>query len=325
MQWTDDVSAGAWLRERIDAPWRGTMHDAVPRGFAAYARVLHPTTRSRPVDRPWPPFPEERHRREWDAFAASRPEIETVAARWGDAADAFGTALHPLAQWASLVGTRHLAPGETATALSRDGWAYDPPLAGELDAETLAAVVAGLVGDDPAPGFAAVWAGWGGLLGHEGIAPNPAAVLFETPDDPAQRRVRETLAHSVIDPFNRPYAQAEWQPGMLPDEVSRGTLLALPGREHVLFHGVLALFTDPGWADAVPWRDPDLGRLGTRSPSLLWPADRSWVLVTDVDWDSTIVGGPASVVEALCADPAVEALPLPPEADLRWDADRVNV
>ena len=327
MEWTDDVSAGDWLRERLDDPWRGTMHDVVPRGFDAYARVFHPTTRSRPVGRPWPPFPQERHHREWDAFAASAPEIETVEARWQDAATAFGTTLHPLAQWGALVRTTGGAPGDVRSAVSSEGWEFDPPRPGGLDADTLARVLSHLVGDASSPGFSAVWASWGGLLGHMGIAPSRVA-LREHDDDPAQDRLRRTLEQSIVDPFNRPYATQTWHPGLLPDDVSRGTLLSLPNREHVLFEGDLRVFTDADWPDAVPWADPDPGGAGfepvAQSPALLWPAARTWVLVTDVDQDSTVVGGPASVIAGLCADPGIEALPIPADADLRWDADEVN-
>lgn len=41
MQWSEDVGAGDWLRERLDDPWRGTMHDVAPRGYPAYARIPH--------------------------------------------------------------------------------------------------------------------------------------------------------------------------------------------------------------------------------------------------------------------------------------------
>src|SRR5262245_3272759 len=77
MEWTPDLTAGDWLRPRLDEPWRATMHDVVPRGFAAYARVFHPTTRSRPVGRDWPAGSPEENRRGWEAFSATRPEINT--------------------------------------------------------------------------------------------------------------------------------------------------------------------------------------------------------------------------------------------------------
>ena len=36
-----DVSVGGWIAERLRGPV-GTVGSVVPRGFAAYARVLHP-------------------------------------------------------------------------------------------------------------------------------------------------------------------------------------------------------------------------------------------------------------------------------------------
>jgi hypothetical protein len=329
MEWTADVAVGDWLRERIDDPWRATMHDVVPRGFEAYARVFHPTTCSRPVDRPWPPFPADRHRREWEAFAAAQPEIETRRARWTDVAKAFGTTLHPLAQWNALVRSGHVDPGAVAPAVSADGWDFDAPVAGDLDTDVLAAVVGTLAtGDVPSPGYAAVWSGWGGLIGFTGTAPSSTTVGVTEPGDTEQRLLRDTLARSVTDPFNRPYATQTWHPGILPDEVSRGTMLELPEREHVLFRGDLRLFADPEWPRRVPWKDPGLEEGGFEriapSPSILWPTDRSWVVVTDVDWDSTIVGGDSDAIALLCTRPDVEALVLPAGSSLQWDADEVN-
>ncbi|MDQ1130044.1 hypothetical protein [Microbacterium sp. SORGH_AS_0888] len=329
MEWVSEVSVGDWLRERIDDPWRTTMHDVVPRGFAAYARVFHPATRSKPVAAEWPPLPQDRHRRQWEDFAASRPEIETLPARWQDAAEAFGTTMHPLAQWGALVRSRggDGSPSDWQQATAPDGWQFDAPLEGDLDPEALAAVIARLTGGAPTVGYAAVWAGWGGLLGHMGISPSRAILTFETPDADRQR-TRDMLGAATSDPFNRPYATETWQPGVLPDEVSRGAQLELPGREHVLFRGELGVFSRSDWPTAVPWADRELAEAGfarfAQSPSILWPADRSWVLVTEVDWDSTIVGGTSEVIRALCADPAVEALPLPADARLTWDSDEIN-
>ena len=70
MEWTADVSVGDWLKDRIDDPWQFTMHDVVPRGFPAYARVFHPVSRDRPVGAAWPREPYSAHR-VWDAFQAA--------------------------------------------------------------------------------------------------------------------------------------------------------------------------------------------------------------------------------------------------------------
>ncbi|GAA2200037.1 hypothetical protein [Streptomyces bangladeshensis] len=47
------------------------------------------------------------------------------------------------------------------------------------------------------------------------------------------------------------------------------------------------------------------------SPSNLWAEDRSWVLCTDYDLWATKVAGPVPLVEALLADPEIEAVRLP--------------
>jgi hypothetical protein len=43
-----------------------------------------------------------------------------------------------------------------------------------------------------------------------------------------------------------------------------------------------------------------------------------------VDRPSALVGGPAALVEAVLADPRLEALPIPPGDSLQYDADTVN-
>lgn len=47
------------------------------------------------------------------------------------------------------------------------------------------------------------------------------------------------------------------------------------------------------------------------APSNLWAADRSWVVCTDYDLWGTKVCGPRLLVEALLADPGIEAVRLP--------------
>ncbi|WP_050502836.1 hypothetical protein [Streptomyces monomycini] len=51
--------------------------------------------------------------------------------------------------------------------------------------------------------------------------------------------------------------------------------------------------------------------LGAYSPSNVWPEDRSWVTFTHYDLHGTKVAGPTSLIEALLADPGLEALRLP--------------
>lgn len=324
MEWTADVSAGDWIRERLnpDGPgWGSTMHCVVPRGFPAYARIFHPATRDRPVGEPWPPLPYARHAREWEEFQARAPQIDTERLTWADTAGAFGRQMHEGAQWHRLAFDPAQPEGEDGP---RDaaGWRYGQPAIGTLDADALARVASIAAAHTATPDdvHAAVWEGHGGLVGAMGWGPSRALLTFS---DEGDRHHEDFLARSSRDAFNDVFRKPTWQPGILSDDISRGPRLELPNRAYVLFHAGLAEFADPEWVTRVPWADPDLPEW-TVSPGLLWPADRAWMLVSEVDWDSTIVGGSTELVRALCADPGVEALPLREGARLTEDADEVN-
>lgn len=327
MEWTSDVAAGDWLRDRLDDHLTASMHGVVPRGFPAYARIFHPAVRDRPVGRPWPPLPYGRHRREWDAFDHARPEIEDERVTWTEAAAGFGTTMHPLAQWHHLVGKHREVEGEDGP---RDaaGWRYAAPAEGDLAAD-LVAVVAGHLSartTTPDAGHVALWEGWGGLVGFYGETPSRTFLTFT--DDPDSDRHNAMLGRSISDSFNNVFRKPTWQPGILPDEVSKGPRLALPGRDHILFRGGVAELAEADWMLGVPWRDREAEAHGfppqAQSPSLIWPDDRAWVLVTEVDFDSTIVAGSRDLIAQLTADPRLEALPIPAGADLTWDGDPVN-
>ncbi len=337
MDWTGDVAAGNWLRQRIDGDgptWGASMHAWVPRGFEAYARIFHPADRDRPVGRPWPPLPYAHHQREWAAFQSAAPQIDIERVSWAAAADAFGTTMHPQAQWHAVVGPREIE-GEDGP---RDaaGWRYSDPPAGELASDLVAAVTQTLLAHTttPADGFVALWEGWGGLVGGLGFGPS-RVLLAAAGDagDPSADRHANFLATSVRDRFNDVFRKPTWQRGILDDEVSRGPRLRLPHRDHVLFRGDLAELADPEWPWQVPWRDAALVARGGAasaldpnavSPSLVWPADHAWVMATDVDADSTVIAGSSAAVRAVCADPRLEAVRIDEGTDLSWGADEVN-
>lgn len=79
--------------------------------------------------------------------------------------------------------------------------------------------------------------------------------------------------------------------------IARG---ASPDQEGHVLAGLLG--------DAVALYDDELG---SGSPANLWPADRSWVTWSDWDLWGTKVSGPTALVEAVLADPELEALRLP--------------
>lgn len=61
-----------------------------------------------------------------------------------------------------------------------------------------------------------------------------------------------------------------------------------------------------------------------RSPNHSWPTDRSWFVATEVDYDSTIVGGSRRLISELLTDPTLEAFPICLDDSLQSDSDRQN-
>jgi hypothetical protein len=318
MEWMSDPSAGAWLRERLDAGHE-TMHGVVPRGFPAYVRVFHPAIvrslpgRAVPTAEELVRMPEPEQRDLMDRFVDE-------PATWAQTATAFGTVLHPLAQWLRIARTPADADGQALIA--PDGREFIAPMEGELEQDLLAALAAHLVDHTQTPdaGFAALWEGRGGLLGFFGITPSRGFVTIS--DDPNHQAM---LDRSTRDPFNNVFRKPTWQEGILSREISEGPRLPLTDRNHVLFSAPPSAFADPDWVLHAPWRDRVAEEHGfppsAQSPSILWPEDRAWVMVSEVDFDSTIVAGSPALIEAICADERLEAFPIPEGAAL---ADTVN-
>lgn len=329
MEWTADVAAGDWIRDRVDSPWRGTIHDIVPRGFAEYVRIFHPATRDRPVGERWPGLPYARHRREWDEFQRRDPEIDVERVSWAQTAAAIGTTMHARAQWDALVAPGRLVENEDGP---RDaaGWRYGTPDLGDLPAD-LVAVVAGHAAahtTTPDDGCVAVWEGFGGLVGFMGPAPSRTFYQFTSTPSEEVNAHNEMLSRSVRDPYDKGFRKDTWQDGMLDRAISEGPRLRLLNRAHVLFRGGVIELARPDWFLDVPWRDREAEEHGfppsAHAPTLVWPDDHAWVISTEVDYDSTIVGGSADLVRALRADPRLEAIPIREDTALTWDADEVN-
>ncbi|MGH3691177.1 MAG: hypothetical protein ACRDT7_13555 [Microbacterium sp.] len=321
MEWMSDPSAGAWLRERLDAGYE-TMHGVVPRGFPAYARIFHPAIARSSPDRAVPTAEELVRLPESEQHAITAGFVDEPVS-WAQTAAAFGTVLHPLAQWQRLVRTP--SDGDWRTRISPDGREFTAPLEGELEPAHLAAIATHLVNHTQTPdaGFAALWEGRGGLLGFVGITPSRAFLTFS--DDPNHQAMLDRSAH---DPFNNVFRKPTWQEGILSREISEGPRFELPGRGHVLFSASPRSFADPDWVLRAPWRDLPAEEHGfppsAQSPSLLWPEDHAWVMVSEVDFDSTIVAGSPELIAAICADARIEALPVAEGTALTWDADAVN-
>ncbi|MWV48513.1 hypothetical protein GRS96_04385 [Rathayibacter sp. VKM Ac-2803] len=107
--------------------------------------------------------------------------------------------------------------------------------------------------------------------------------------------------------------------------VASAPYLELPGRDCLLFALDVRALTDTRWARDSGFADAS--GLTVQTPMALWPEDRAWYLASEIDFDSTVVGGSRELVDALlalAAEGTIEALPLPAEVDLTSTGDRVN-
>jgi hypothetical protein len=286
MRWVDDISRGAWLCALLDVPWRD-MHAVVPHGYESYARIFHPVPRDRPADT-----------RTWHGHERLEPTpLDSESVSWAEVAREFGRTMHPLAQYHRLLGRARVHHVE---AIAASGWRYAEPEEGCLDPALLAGVSRHLLQHTATPetGIAAVWEGWGGLTSGAGYAVVSLGPLGRD---------------GLISPAP--------SSALLPVEVVNGPRLELPGRDYFLFEAGIGAFTDASWAVSAPWvRDSER----PQSPSILWPEDRAWALVTEIDYDSTVVAGSRELIERIVRDPELEALEIPEGADLSWHGDQVN-
>ena len=140
LSFVKDPSVADWIAPRL-GPFGGQISSVVPRGFPAYARVLHP------------PRDHDGESATWSAVCAKTMRVA-----------------HALMQWQSISG-----PGVENGIPSESGgtpWDGDQPLVGELEPQTLAAWCRILTGHtDPALYcFFALWEGWGWIPCGESMA-----------------------------------------------------------------------------------------------------------------------------------------------------------
>jgi len=140
--------------------------------------------------------------------------------------------------------------------------------------------------------------------------------------------------------------------GNSPSDWGAAPTFRLPGREYWLFAGALdsvvdlslefqhagveqaamrgeleVITTKPGGATLAD--QMAVAREGRRygsvqSPSLWWPEDRAWFVASEIDLDSTIVAGTASLIADLLADPSIEGLEVTSTTSLMGGADEIN-
>lgn len=60
------------------------------------------------------------------------------------------------------------------------------------------------------------------------------------------------------------------------------------------------------------------------APNLIWPEDSSWFVAREVDFDSTLVGGNAALIDGIIESSKLEAWRVRPTDSLADDADKIN-
>jgi hypothetical protein len=159
-------------------------------------------------------------------------------------------------------------------------------------------------------------------------------------------RLCAVLGEHTVDPAHCYFGLCEinHHPLVSATEAEQGkrSRLELPvGRDHLVLGGPLAAVvqigdTDPPgliWAVAVePGEEPPRERpepdptdpFWRDSPNLIWPADRSWFIASEVDFDSTLVGGSRALIGALVAAADFEVLEVEPDTLLTAFSDKLN-
>ncbi|RKS73753.1 hypothetical protein CLV35_2244 [Motilibacter peucedani] len=210
---------------------------------------------------------------------------------WADVCRATGAVPHALMQWHSISRTTR-ADAEADPPAGR--WTGPKPREGNLAEPALQALLGVL---EPYAGgqdcFVAVWEGWGWVDG--------GGTAF----------VSATSGPRELRPPVPPR-----RPGV-PLAALEAPRLQHPQRNYLLFKGTLHAATTVGHQVTPDWFVP-------QSPSLMWPADRSWCIATEVDFDSTLVGGSRELIDAVIGARDLEAWPVGPQDDLSYSGDLVN-
>jgi hypothetical protein len=159
-------------------------------------------------------------------------------------------------------------------------------------------------------------------------------------------RLCNVLGEHTVDPAHCYFGLCEinHHPLVSATEAEQGkrSRLELPvGRDHLVLGGPLAAVVQIGdadppgliWAVAVePGEEPPRERpepdptdpFWRDAPSLIWPADRSWFVASEVDFDSTLIGGSRALVDALVGAADLEVLEVEPGTLLTAFSDKLN-
>lgn len=225
--------------------------------------------------------------------------------RWAEVAESLGTTAHREMQWHAIRGLAdtdelQISTGDEPT---RPPWDGRDPNIGSMDLDDLDALCAVLAAHtaDPQNVFF-------GLCTIE---------LWE--ESFTKKELRRNLLLRL--PWGRHYIVLAGPLSAVDQLDNDGK--ANPGPSRVSF--TLVSHSDPQGEEA-PEREPNSLEPpeGRDAPNLIWPADHSWLVASEVDFDSTLVGGSAELIQAIVDSPKLEAWRVDPTDSLAADADKVN-
>ena len=204
--------------------------------------------------------------------------------RWAEVAEANGRIMHPLAQFDRISAP---APRRRVPTPLHD---IQPPMTGDLAPEALRVLCEILARYPPeaAQCWFAVWEGWGDLTG--GTVTSAAS-----PGPPPP--IRGALSQRPLD--------------------LRAPRFETPGRAYYLSRGRIEDALRIGSWATEDWFLP-------RSPNLFWSDDRSWCVASEIDFDSTLLGGPNDLIDEVLRCDDLEAWPVGPLDSLARDGDMIN-
>ncbi len=131
-------------------------------------------------------------------------------------------------------------------------------------------------------------------------------------DEELARRLIRVLSPRTSTPQHCWFAVWEGWGGLSSDAL-KAPRFELPGRAYFLFEGPIEAAAESFWPD-----------FQFQSASLWWPDDRAWCLATEVDFQSTYIGGSHACVQAVVSDETLEALEVELGQGVDWASDTIN-
>lgn len=212
----------------------------------------------------------------------------SVPVTWREIAEANLRAYHPEMQFGALVAL----VGTPTAPRSQPGLFDDWPRTGTLRSHEARALVDVLAHHTMTPGrcWFAAWDGFGSL--------DDGSMMF------AVGLSRDTPGVSPERP----------SPDVYREKPKQHPTFQLPGRGYYLAKGPVTAALESVYGM----------RSDYRSASLWWPEDRAWCVATEIDLDSTYVGGSKECIAGVLSSPDLEALPAKPSDGVTYASDPIN-